>query len=399
MYCSNCGKELEDDALFCQECGQEVKTTINMKSENRLLKKKSYFIVGIAIGILVVMGIIICLAIQNSKMKDDSTKKEVSNQTAESNQIDLSDASDTKHSETDRMPEEEETAEDEYIFAHSDTEYLMEEQVAVLTEEELGIARNEILARCGRIYNDEKYKAYFESKSWYKGTKTPNEFDYDKELNSIEKANVNLIKKYEKILTNKKMINEYYEPVLKDYQQAEANNYAGDGNEYGYVCENLFFPDVEETLYYSLIDLNDDNIPELILASPFAGNEKIGEEYNIWDIYSYSEGAPLRLVEGDDAIGMRSFYHICKNKMIKSESSGGATEYVTIYEEVGLDEDGRVTMYLMDGVYSDTGVYYAVSSGALDGWEITEDEYEEVLDKYPIKTDIDWYKLSELKMD
>ena len=196
MYCSNCGKELEDDALFCQECGQEVKTTINMKSENRLLKKKSYFIVGIAIGILVVMGIIICLAIQNSKMKDDSTKKEVSNQTAESNQIDLSDASDTKHSETDRMPEEEETAEDEYIFAHSDTEYLMEEQVAVLTEEELGIARNEILARCGRIYNDEKYKAYFESKSWYKGTKTPNEFDYDKELNSIEKANVNLIKKY-----------------------------------------------------------------------------------------------------------------------------------------------------------------------------------------------------------
>ena len=56
-------------------------------------------------------------------------------------------------------------------------------------------------------------------------------------------------------------------------------------------------------------------------------------------------------------------------------------------------------MYLMDGVYSDTGVYYAVSSGALDGWEITEDEYEEVLDKYPIKTDIDWYKLSELKMD
>ena len=53
MYCSNCGKELEDDALFCQECGQEVKTTINMKSENRLLKKKSYFIVGIAIGILV----------------------------------------------------------------------------------------------------------------------------------------------------------------------------------------------------------------------------------------------------------------------------------------------------------------------------------------------------------
>ena len=43
MYCSNCGKELEDDALFCQECGQEVKTTINMKSENRLLKKKSYW--------------------------------------------------------------------------------------------------------------------------------------------------------------------------------------------------------------------------------------------------------------------------------------------------------------------------------------------------------------------
>ena len=25
MYCSNCGKKLDDDAMFCDECGTKIK--------------------------------------------------------------------------------------------------------------------------------------------------------------------------------------------------------------------------------------------------------------------------------------------------------------------------------------------------------------------------------------
>ena len=38
------------------------------------------------------------------------------------------------------------------------------------------IARNEIYARHGRKFNDSELQAYFNSKSWYKGTVNPEDF-------------------------------------------------------------------------------------------------------------------------------------------------------------------------------------------------------------------------------
>lgn len=31
MYCGNCGKEIEDDAAFCPECGSRVEATQKTK--------------------------------------------------------------------------------------------------------------------------------------------------------------------------------------------------------------------------------------------------------------------------------------------------------------------------------------------------------------------------------
>lgn len=96
--------------------------------------------------------------------------------------------------------EGQQTAEDgEYIFPNSDSAYLTREQVAALTPEQLRLARNEIYARHGRIFQDETLAAYFGSKSWYQPLYDGASFDAlgDSILNEYEIANRDLIQEYE----------------------------------------------------------------------------------------------------------------------------------------------------------------------------------------------------------
>lgn len=96
---------------------------------------------------------------------------------------------------TKEMEKEQEQTRD-YIIADSNTRLLTANELTALTEEELQIANNEIFARHGRKFEDEKMKMYFESKSWYNGTIEIQEFDtqYESILSDVEKANVQLIK-------------------------------------------------------------------------------------------------------------------------------------------------------------------------------------------------------------
>lgn len=59
------------------------------------------------------------------------------------------------------------------------------------------MARNEIYARHGRIFEDEELNEYFQSKSWYEGYLTADEFD-DSVLSDIERKNLDTIVNYEK---------------------------------------------------------------------------------------------------------------------------------------------------------------------------------------------------------
>lgn len=88
---------------------------------------------------------------------------------------------------------------EDYIFSDSDKRKLKMSELKEMSKDELRIARNEIMARHGRIFNDDALRNYFENKSWYDGTIAPDEFDKMKEiLNSTERANAKLIEKYEK---------------------------------------------------------------------------------------------------------------------------------------------------------------------------------------------------------
>lgn len=83
----------------------------------------------------------------------------------------------------------------DYLFPQSSSEFLTDDDLKNLSKSQLAIARNEIFARHGYVFNMQEYADYFNGKSWY----TPNS-NYDgsiETLNKYEKANVELIKEYE----------------------------------------------------------------------------------------------------------------------------------------------------------------------------------------------------------
>lgn len=83
-----------------------------------------------------------------------------------------------------------------YILPNSSSEYLTVDDICWLDKEQLRLARNEIYARHGRMFNATDLQSYFDSCSWYVGCYTADNFD-ESVLNDYERANANLISDYE----------------------------------------------------------------------------------------------------------------------------------------------------------------------------------------------------------
>ncbi len=83
-----------------------------------------------------------------------------------------------------------------YLLSTSGCEYLTISDLAGFSAAELRVARNEIYARHGRIFGSEDLSTYFNSKSWYNGTISADNFS-DSMLSEVELANINTILKYE----------------------------------------------------------------------------------------------------------------------------------------------------------------------------------------------------------
>ena len=77
------------------------------------------------------------------------------------------------------------------IFANSSEELLSPADLEGRDATTLRLARNEIFARNGRIFNDAALRAHFVKFDWYRPT------SYEPQLNQIEKQNVALIRQFE----------------------------------------------------------------------------------------------------------------------------------------------------------------------------------------------------------
>lgn len=84
----------------------------------------------------------------------------------------------------------------DYVLPESDTRYYSEDELQALSDYDLYVARNEIFARYGRMFNNEDLNTYFNSKTWYSPTIAPEDFS-DSMLNKYEKANVEAMAKIE----------------------------------------------------------------------------------------------------------------------------------------------------------------------------------------------------------
>lgn len=89
------------------------------------------------------------------------------------------------------------------VFPDSADIRLNKSDIDGMDMDELRSALNEIYARHGYIFHNEKYQKEFESYSWYEPTVDADDWDGDTELNRVEKYNVEFLKNAIKELKEK----------------------------------------------------------------------------------------------------------------------------------------------------------------------------------------------------
>lgn len=83
-----------------------------------------------------------------------------------------------------------------YIISTSNTNELTFTELDYYTRGEIELARNEIYARRGYMFKEQRFKDYFGNKTWY----VPNPGFHDGMFNSVEKANIDCIVAYERTM-------------------------------------------------------------------------------------------------------------------------------------------------------------------------------------------------------
>lgn len=216
MKCKRCGKELAVSAKFCTNCGMEVvqdrdrilledeenvKTELsdssnitsneNMKTskiENLKEKWNDKYTIVVIIGIMIIAAfggfIFKNVRSQNEEVNEnDYTYNEVYNDEEETEEDELEDEFESQETQ-------------EYILPDSSSSYLTKSDLMGLSAEECRLARNEIYARHGRMFEDESLQKYFENFDWYYPTIQPDDFN-ESMLNDYEIFNRDLIVEYE----------------------------------------------------------------------------------------------------------------------------------------------------------------------------------------------------------
>lgn len=215
LFCSYCGTRNLDDAVFCENCGHGLKEDEFFGEEP---ERQQHFGIKIAvIGIVVVIIVGVsggfwwmlsekenqAVAAEKTSKKtesvvsDSAKTQEEGSKTAEKSKPQLN--SDQRNDTTNNIDEKSEVKTSEFILQDSSSRLLVSSDLTEMSLRELNYARNEIFARHGRKFKSQELQNYFNSKSWYKGTINPEDFDenYMDTLSTIEKSNAEILKKEE----------------------------------------------------------------------------------------------------------------------------------------------------------------------------------------------------------
>lgn len=220
--CKNCGSQLAQGDMFCQNCGaknepgyQYGDTNNGYSNPPKAPNKNTGIIIAIVALIVVIIAALIVFLVVNN-----NTKKETAELIAQNTTVTETTTAPTTQPVTEE--EEEETTEKapqvvnnyyygnekysdyDYDYENGDWDYLFPSDTEVLTYDflnsktntEIDYIRNEIYARHGYIFKKQKYRDYFNNKSWYYGTDSDMSV-VEKRFNSIERRNIKILVEYQ----------------------------------------------------------------------------------------------------------------------------------------------------------------------------------------------------------
>ena len=198
-------KKNRDVAVKAQMVKMEQNPLYPEKQEST--KKEVLTALGTAAACLVLVGVIVMnfsYGVTGAQAYDDSYTYDSTEDTTATDETVTDESQDVG---TGTVVGESESAEEmqdgtvaetqDYILADSNSRYISTSDLEGLTKEELSYARNEIYARHGRRFKDEGLQSYFDSKDWYEGTISPDDFR-ESMLNDYEIKNAETILSYEK---------------------------------------------------------------------------------------------------------------------------------------------------------------------------------------------------------
>ena len=106
---------------------------------------------------------------------------------------------DASQRQVEPQPEPESEYNDYYILPDSSSYYYSYGELSGMSSYDLYLARNEIFARHGRMFNNADLQEYFNSQAWYEPIYSPSQFDsMGNVLNDAEQKNVNVMRQIEK---------------------------------------------------------------------------------------------------------------------------------------------------------------------------------------------------------
>ena len=184
-YCDICGTRIPQEDIQVEEVGSRVKNREKHKKEVR--KKTKIIILGIIALVVVIAMLGFILFFKGNKPSyspDNLVSQHVEKPLhLEKSKVTLNIGDEytiqtnlkcTYQSKNEKIETtvEENTDEDEYIFAHSDTELLTEADLENKDDSQLRLGLNEIYARHHCTFKTPEIADYFKSKSWYSADET-----------------------------------------------------------------------------------------------------------------------------------------------------------------------------------------------------------------------------------
>lgn len=215
MRCPYCNAEIDEDDVYCEECGSPIRR----RTKKRMLP---VFILIMILFLLIGLGICGVFYLNQEKspnIKEEDSKHnskegnksvqesdmESGSKTKEDNKIGVAGRiEETEYTITIRKDDRKDTIGEKekytYVIEDSDKKYLTDSDVQGLTLQEINYAKNEIFARHGRKFQSAELQRYFNSKSWYEGKYDPSDFDQHYSsavLNDFEKKNADFLREVE----------------------------------------------------------------------------------------------------------------------------------------------------------------------------------------------------------